>query len=154
MWNKCKWYQKYEIYLIFTTFLFTIFYGVRNRVLSFPYNHNYVLAFFLQSQGLMLSNVTVCVKEWPTARKQYYHVRRSSLNILLTKKSFFVVCVRKWIYMNADKRRKYIGIFVMLFGCTIVLLCLPSCLLFAWMWKVKCSFMWQKGFQSIKAGQS
>ena len=75
--------------------------------------------------------LTPRIKELPTARREYYLVRRSSLNIILTQKSFFFVYVRKYIYMDADKSRKNIGIFVMFFGYTMVLLCLPSCLLFA-----------------------
>ena len=53
------------------------------------------------------------------------------------KKSFFVICVRKWIYMNADKSlagEKYWNICNVIWWFTIVLLCLPSCLLFtSWM---------------------
>ena len=37
----------------------------------------------------------------------------------------------------------------MFFGYTMALLCLPSCLLFAWMWKVKYSFRWQKDFNLL-----
>ena len=96
-----------------------------------------------------LNNILTRFKELPTARREYYLVRRSSLNIILTQKSFFFVYVRKYIYMDADKSRKNIGIFVMFFGYTMVLLCLPSCLLFAWMWKVKYSFRWQKDFNLL-----
>ena len=95
------------------------------------------------------NNILTRIKELPTARREYYLVRRSSLNIILTQKSFFFVYVRKYIYMDADKSRKNIGIFVMFFGYTMVLLCLPSCLLFAWMWKVKYSFRWQKDFNLL-----
>ena len=95
------------------------------------------------------NNILARIKELPTARREYYLVRRSSLNIILTQKSFFFVYVRKYIYMDADKSRKNIGIFVMFFGYTMVLLCLPSCLLFAWMWKVKYSFRWQKDFNLL-----
>ena len=46
-----------------------------------------------------------------------------------SNKNPFFVCQRMNLH-EADKSRN-IGIFVMLFGCTMALLCLPGCLLFA-----------------------